>query len=168
MTKIKWEKRLAEQMPRLLRYARALTYNRELAEDLVQDCLERAWSRRWLYDSSRDLRTWLFTIMHNLYINQIKKLENRQITVPIETVDLAASADNNTMLLRDFEEALTKLSHEHREIIILAGLENLPYKEIAKILKVSQGTVMSRLYRARERLRELMEMKEKSKIVSIK
>ena len=98
MTKNKWEKRLVEQMPRLLRYAKALTHNSELAEDLVQDCMERAWSRRWLYDPNLDLTTWLFTIMHNLYINQVKKLANRQITVPLESVELSDRSDNNNMV----------------------------------------------------------------------
>jgi RNA polymerase sigma-70 factor (ECF subfamily) len=167
MTKKKWEKVLAEQMPRLMLYAKALTHNSELAEDLVQDCLERAWSRRWLYDANRDLRAWLLTIMHNIFVNQIQKLENQQTIVPIETVELSGRSENDVMVLREFEMALTQLRPEHREIIILAGLENLPYKDIAKILKVSQGTVMSRLYRAREQLRELMHI-QKNNVVRLK
>jgi len=165
MTRQKWEKRLADQLPHLLRYANALTRNTELAEDLVQDCLERAWSKKFLWNSKRQLRPWLFTIMHNLFINQLKKQSINTTTFSdystservVEDLSANMNEDNSHLLqLRDFESALGKLTPEYREIILLAGLEKLTYKEIAKITGLPLGTVMSRLSRAREKLQQLM------------
>lgn len=167
MNKHQWEKRLADQIPGLIRYARALTHNSHYAEDLLQDCLERAWSRRLLFDENRDLRVWLFTIMHNLYINHLNKLENRQTTVPLETLELGRS-DGDGVALRDFENALRKLRPEYREILILVGVENLSYTEIAEVLNIPLGTVTSRLYRARENLRFFMHENVTDNVVKLK
>ena len=167
MNKHKWEKQLAEQIPGLLRYAKALTHNGHFAEDLLQDCLERAWSRRLLYDQDKDLRVWLFTIMHNLYINHLNKLENRQLTIPVESLELGSS-DDNDLLLRDFEKAMLKLRPEYKEILILIGVESLSYTEVAEILNIPIGTVTSRLYRARENLRFFMQDHQNGKVVKLK
>jgi len=167
MNRHKWEKSLSEQIPALLRYAKALTHNGHFAEDLLQDCLERAWSRRLLFDENKDLRIWLFTIMHNLYINHLNKLENRQVTVPVESIEIANN-DDNSFELRDFENAMLKLRPEYREILILVGVENLSYTEVAEILNIPMGTVTSRLYRARENLRLFMQDKINGNVVKIK
>ena len=84
MTRKKWNKQLTEQIPHLLRYAKALTRDMDMAEDLIQDCLERAWSKRSLWNPQRKLRPWLFTIMHNLYINEINKLVNKHQHVSVD------------------------------------------------------------------------------------
>jgi len=177
MTRKKWENRLAEQLPHLLRYAKALTRNNELAEDLVQDCLERAWTKKLMWNPSRKLRPWLFSIMHNLFINQLNKRTVSTTSISNFNTDDAVmqdivgnvNEDNSHLLqLRDLQAAMGKLSPEYREIILLAGLEDLSYKEIAKITNVALGTVMSRLSRAREKLRLLMDGEETDNVVKIR
>jgi RNA polymerase sigma-70 factor (ECF subfamily) len=144
-----------EQIPRLRRYARALVRDTEQADDLVQDCLERAWSRahRWRPDS--DLRAWLFTILHNLYVNAVRRGQRRPDRAPLpETCrDPGAEGQERAMRLRDVENGLAELAPEQREVLLLVCLEELSYREVADILGVPVGTVMSRLHRARERLR---------------
>lgn len=169
MTIKNWDERLTEQIPCLLRYAKALTRNNTVAEDLVQDCLERAWRKRLLWNPQRELRPWLFTIMHNIYINQLNKRSVQLLTLPDESIITEQSDDQSQqMLLRDFEDALGKLNAEYREIILLAGLENLSYKEIAKITDLPIGTVMSRLSRAREKLRQLMDGTESDNVEQLR
>jgi len=167
MNTLQWEKNISQQIPALLRYAKALTHNSHYAEDLLQDCLERAWSRRQLFDQNKDLRVWLFTIMHNLYVNHVSKLENRKIKVSIDSVELTANIESN-IALRDFEIAVQKLKSEYREILILVAVENLSYVEVSEILDIPIGTVTSRLYRARENLRLIMQDKISDKIVKLK
>lgn len=169
MTRNKWNKCITEEIPHLLRYAKALTRNPDMAEDLIQDCLERAWNKRSLWDSKRKLRPWLFTIMHNIYINEISKLQSKQQHVPID-IDLIDERIDHAQLLkiRDLESAMGKLSPEYREIILLAGLENLSYKEISKITRLPIGTVMSRLSRARDKLKMIMDDNLPDKVVQIR
>jgi len=169
MTRKKWNKQLTEQIPHLLRYAKALTRNTDMAEDLIQDCLERAWSKRSLWNSQRKLRPWLFTIMHNLYINEINKRVNKHQHVPVDISMIDERVDNSQVLrINELDKALGKLSPEYREIILLAGLEGLSYKEIAVVTDLPLGTVMSRLSRGREKLKQLMDGSEKQKVVRIK
>ena len=169
MTRNKWDKRLTEQIPHLLRYAKALTRNNDMAEDLIQDCLERAWNKRSLWNSQRKLRPWLFTIMHNVYINEISKISNQQCHIPIDLSIVDERIDHTQILhLRDLDNALGKLSPEYREVVLLAGLENLSYKEIANVTSLPLGTVMSRLSRAREKLRQLMDDSETDNVVQLR
>jgi len=174
MTKKKWEKILAEQIPQLVRYAKALTRNSELVEDLLQDCLERAWQKRDLWDSRRHIRPWLFSIMHNVFINQQKRLSlhcnNKSVMlVEVEQANLSSIDTHSELLeLRDFETAFDKLKPIEREIILLAGLEGLSYKEIATITNCPVGTVMSKLSRAREKLRRLMNTEETDNVVQLR
>jgi RNA polymerase sigma-70 factor (ECF subfamily) len=147
---------LIAEVPRLRRYARALTRNVSHADDLVQDCLERAWSRahRWRQDS--DLRAWLFTIMHNLHVNAVRRQHRRPELVPLEDDEPAASTapqQEDGLMLRDLQTALAALPDEQREVLLLVALEGMSYEEVAAILDLPLGTVMSRLYRARERMR---------------
>lgn len=170
MNRQQWEQLLAEQIPNLRRYARALTQHVHAGEDLVQDCLERAWSRRTSWHEGTNLRAWLFTIMHNLFINEVKrnKLARDYTSSVVDAhVDASPSHDNNQML-RDLESCLAKMKPEYREVVLLAGLENLDYKEIALVIDAPIGTVMSRLSRGREELRELMSGQSKPKLVRIK
>jgi RNA polymerase sigma-70 factor (ECF subfamily) len=147
---------LVEHLPRLRRYARALTRDASQADDLVQDTLERALVKLDLWRPGSDLRAWLFTLMHNLFVNQVRA--NR----PQET-DLDAAKDisvvggqMDALALRDIHSALGRLPVEHREVILLVGLEQFGYGEAARILGIPPGTVMSRLSRGRERLRQLL------------
>lgn len=149
---------LHAQIPRLRRYARALTGNTVRADDLVQDCLERALSRidQWRPDS--DLRAWLFTIMHNLHVNAVRReRKGPQFTELLDDDNyVAAYAVDGQLQLRDLETALQGLAVEQRTVLLLVAIEELSYAQVSVVLDIPVGTVMSRLHRARERLRDLM------------
>lgn len=147
------------QIPHLRRYARALLGDRARAEDLVQDCLERAWGRLHLWREGSNLRTWLFTIMHNLHANHARTASRRPQTVPIDESGLAAptrAAQEDGLEVASIETALAQLTDDQRQVILLVGLEGMSYQEAAAVLDVPIGTVMSRLHRGRERLRQLL------------
>lgn len=149
---------VAQYIPRLRRYARALTGERVAADDLVQDTLERAWNKLHLWRERSDLRAWLFTIMHNLFVNQVRRRStDRFVSMDGDAMDLHESAPQGDKLeVRDLDIALRGLPEEQREVLLLVGLEQLSYEEAAKTLGVPIGTVMSRLSRGRERLRRSM------------
>ena len=145
------------EIPRLRRYARALSGDTSRADDLVQDTIERALSRWSLWRAGSDLRAWLFAIMHNLFVNQIKsarRLEYMDDDALPEPEVRASQTDN--LEVRDIGAALQRLPVEQREVILLVGLEELSYEAAAKSLGIPVGTVMSRLSRGRERLRALL------------
>jgi RNA polymerase sigma-70 factor (ECF subfamily) len=147
------------QIPHLRRYAHALLGDRARAEDLVQDCLERAWSRFHLWREGSNLRTWLFTIMHNLHANAARTASRRPQTVPMDESSIVAptrAAQEDGLELASIESALASLSEDQRQVILLVGLEEMSYQEAAAVLGVPIGTVMSRLHRGRERLRQLL------------
>ena len=151
------ESPITQHIPRLRRYARALTGERSAADDLVQDTLERALSRFHLWRQGSDLRAWLFTIMHNLYVNQTRS----RIRHPHEPLDEPAAEELRAREpdwgeLRDIEEALARLPAEQRAVLLLVGLEQFSYDEAARVLGIPIGTVMSRLSRGRERLRQTL------------
>lgn len=148
---------ITSHIPRLRRYARALTGDISAADDLVQDTLERAWRRLALWRSGSDLRAWLFTIMHNIFVNQLKTdPRTRTQTKELGGVDFGVAAPlEDRLMLRDLHKALTNLSHEQREVLLLIGLEQMSYGETAKVLGIPVGTVMSRLSRGREQLRAM-------------
>lgn len=146
------------EIPRLRRYARAMLGNRTAADDLVQDTLERAWLRLSQWRVGSDLRAWLFSIMHNLRVDQM-----RRPTVSMQAMsedDFEAPArptQTDALEVRDIESALNELPDEQREVLLLVALEEMSYAEIAETLSVPVGTVMSRLSRGRERLRQIMD-----------
>lgn len=154
---------VAEHIPRLRRYARALVGDRDMADDLVQDCLERALSRLHLWRREGDLRAWLFTILHNIHVNAARR---RNRTPAMVTIDPAkphltdpglavAPAQGVGLELAQLDRALHQLPAEQRQVILLIGLEGLRYEETARVLGIPVGTVMSRLSRGREALRRL-------------
>jgi len=147
-----------QEIPRLRRYARALTHATDRADDLVQDTLVRALSKLHLWQPGTDLRAWLFTIMHHQYVNTVRR-EARERTVDIEHVSSSLTATTDPTARRqliELDRALALLPNEQREVVLLVGLEGMPYETVAQILGVPIGTVRSRLSRGRERLRELM------------
>jgi RNA polymerase sigma-70 factor (ECF subfamily) len=150
--------KLAAHIPTLRRYARALTRDYTAADDLLQDTLERAWRRFYLWRSGSNLRAWLFTIMHNLHMNQVKAQPSKWIRPgENEALDLPVTSTQERRLeLRDLHNALGRLPAEQRDVILLIGLEQMSYEEAATVLGVPIGTVMSRLSRGREQLRVLM------------
>lgn len=145
-------------IPRLRRYARALAGDRADADDLVQDTVERGWAQLAAWQPGSDMRAWLFSIMHNVRIDQ-----GRRRKVPTELLDddtpqpAAPERASAGLELRDVDAALRLLPEEHREILLLVGLEEMRYEDVALTLGLPVGTVMSRLSRAREKLRVLME-----------
>lgn len=157
---------LEMHIPRLRRYARALTGNRDAADDLTQDTLERAWTKRHLWrsgggDAAGNLRAWLFAVMHNVFVNTVRRSR------PTDSLDadggpaadiVAANASAETgAVVREIRQGLMQLPDDQREVILLVGLEQLSYAETAFALDVPIGTVMSRLSRGRERLRRLLD-----------
>ena len=148
---------IVAEIPRLRRYARALTGDPAEADDLVQDSLERAWSRFHLWRRGSNLRAWMFTIMHNLHANAARKASARPPTFPLDEARAAVGPrQEDAVELRGLARALAKLPDEQRQVILLVGLEEMSYAEAARVLGVPIGTVMSRLSRGRERLRGLM------------
>ena len=147
-----------EHVPALRRYARVLTGDAWAADDLVQDTLERACDKWSLWRPGTDLRAWLFTLMHNLYLNQRRGAAARAVLVPIDELqaDLAAPAAERDAAI-DLQRCLQQLPDDQRAALLLVALEDLPYADAARVLGVPPGTLMSRLSRARARLRELMD-----------
>ena len=149
---------IEEHIPRLRRYARALVGDRASADDLVQNTLERAWGRLHLWQAGTDLRAWLFTTMHNLHVNHARASHIRRAeSLDEEAMEVPVRAtQQDALLLRDLDKALRQLPDEQREVVLLVGLGQLPYDEVARMLEIPLGTVMSRLSRGREKLRALM------------
>ena len=148
--------RLVELIPRLRRYARALVGDRASADDLVQDTLERAWAKLHLYRRGTDLRAWLFTVMHNVHVNKVRATRATD-TLEDELPELAQRASqSDALLVRDLDRAIARLPTEQRAVLLLVTLEEMSYEEVAHALGIPIGTVMSRLSRAREKLRTMM------------
>lgn len=149
--------RLVACIPRLRRYARALTGNAAAADDLVQDTMERAWSKLASWRRGSDMRAWLFGIMHNLYVDQLRRAPPAAASLDDADEPCIAASQGDRLALRDLESALRLLPGEQREVVLLVALEDMRYEEVAAALGIPLGTVMSRLARGRERLRALME-----------
>jgi RNA polymerase sigma factor (sigma-70 family) len=147
-------------IPALRRYARALLRNPTAADDLVQDCLERAVSH-WQQRREGNARSWLFTILHNLAVNQFRQSASRGRHVTIDETnedDFGQEAvQEQTLMYRDVLDKLAKLPDDQRAVLSLVAVEDLSYAEAAKVLNIPIGTVMSRLSRARERLQQEIE-----------
>jgi RNA polymerase sigma-70 factor (ECF subfamily) len=147
---------IVELIPRLRRYARALAGDRIAADDLVQDTLERAWSKFHLYRRGTDLRAWLFTVMHNVHVNQLRA-SRPAAQLDEEMPELAQAArETDGLVLRDLDAAIRRLPPDQREVLLLVALEDMSYDEAASTLGIPIGTVMSRLARAREKLRAML------------
>jgi RNA polymerase sigma-70 factor (ECF subfamily) len=147
-------------VPGLRRYARSLLRDTDAADDLVQDCLERALGRRRLWRGGVSLRPWVFRIMHNIWANEIRRRVTRPTHEPIDRAhDLPGQSEVQTarLALRDIERALDLLPEEQRAIVLMVAVSGMSYQECALALHVPVGTVMSRLSRGRERLRALMQ-----------
>jgi RNA polymerase sigma-70 factor (ECF subfamily) len=147
-------------IPALRRYARALVRNHATADDLVQDCLERAVTR-WHQRREGDPRPWLFTILHNLAVNQFRQTKTRGQHVTIEESsesDLGEEAiQERKLMYQDVMNKLARLPEDQRAVLLLIAVEDLSYADAAKVLNIPVGTVMSRLSRARERLQQEIE-----------
>jgi len=148
---------IEQHIPRLRRYARALVGDRYAADDLVQDTLERAWNKLHLWRQGSDMRAWLFAIMHNVFVNQARSrrqdIERHMEELPVIAV---RGAQGQQLELMEVDRALRALPVDQREVLLLVAVEQLTYEETSRALEVPIGTVMSRLSRGRERLRQLI------------
>jgi RNA polymerase sigma-70 factor, ECF subfamily len=151
---------VSENIPNLRRYARVLVRDAVHAEDLVQDCLERAISREHLWQQGTNLRAWLFTILHNLYINQYLRHGSVGTMVPLldEHNHLSCPARQyHSVTLNDLARAFDCLPVQEQQVVLMVGVDGMQYEDAATALGVPMGTVKSRLSRARRRLRRLMD-----------
>jgi RNA polymerase sigma-70 factor, ECF subfamily len=149
---------VADQIPHLRRYAMALVGERALADDLVQDCIERALSRSHLWREG-NLRGWLFTIMHNIHANFRRRAARSPLTTAVDIESLGASSrplQEDGLAMAGLGAALGALPDDQRAVILLIGLEEFSYAETAEVLGIPIGTVMSRLHRGREKLRQVL------------
>ena len=151
---------LENEIPRMRRYARALTRNTAKADDLVQSSLVRALEKQHLWQPGSNLRAWLFTILHNQHVNDVRHSLRQGLVGPVEDAEPGWSVEpvaDASLQLRDLQQAINALSHEQREVLLLVGLEGMRYEQVATILDIPVGTVRSRLSRARTTLRLLMD-----------
>lgn len=149
---------IERSVPALRRYARGLTGSTDRADDLVQDCLERALRKRGLFRPQGPVQAWLFTIMLNLFRNQMRYRRRQGEPVPLDGLEIelsVAAAQPGRLALAETARALDALPDDQREALLLVVLEGLSYGDCAKILGIPQGTLMSRLARARATLREM-------------
>lgn len=149
---------LTRHIAGLRRYAMALVRNAPDAEDLVQECLCKAIERARPWREIKDVRAYLFSILHNLYIDRVVKSRHRNVPLPEQTIEhrlIIAPSQQERIELQELSAALDRLSPEQRQLILLVGLEGLTYEATAKVMDLPVGTVMSRLFRAREVLRKL-------------
>jgi len=159
-----FHRRLEEEIPRLRRYARALTRNSVRADDLVQDTLARALRKEHLWQPGTDLRAWLFTILHNQNVNEVRRAAREVAAVDVTDCSAALTATTDPTASRqllELERALAQLPEEQRQVILLVGLEGMSYEEAAEVLDVPVGTIRSRLSRGPDALRQLMDMDNK-------
>ncbi len=142
-------------IPALRRYARGLVSDAMRADDLVQDTLERAWSRFSLWQRRGEIRAWMFGIMHNQFIDEVRARRSRpEDNVGDDLPEVAQRATQSDRIeVQDLDRVLQRLSAEQREVLLLVAVEQMSYTEAAAVVGVPVGTVMSRLARARERLR---------------
>ena len=149
---------IAAEIPKLRRYARALVGNETEADDLVQDTLERALTRLHLWQRSDNPRRWLFTILHNLHIDHARGQARRPAASELdETVADPLARPEDGVTTCEVTAALARLPLEQRQVVLLVGMEGLSYAETAEVLAIPIGTVMSRLSRGRDKLRQLLD-----------
>jgi RNA polymerase sigma-70 factor, ECF subfamily len=158
---MEFRQQLTGELPYLRRFARALCGDASLADDLVQDCVERALSRSALYDPARPLRAWLFAILRNIFISGLRKSSRLQVVKNVDDLhdgeDAVRAEQETNISLKLITQALDQLPDQQREILVLVSLEEMSYREAAEIVGVPIGTVMSRLSRARNQMQQLLE-----------
>jgi RNA polymerase sigma-70 factor (ECF subfamily) len=166
---------LQESIPALRRYALALLRDRQGVDDLVHDCLVQGLTHMRNRKEEGDIRPWLFSIMHNLFIDQKRRERRRGQTASLDTVTGAGDGSQNTMPTqedrlrwRDLLRALSELPLELRLVITMISVEGLSYAAVAEVLEIPIGTVMSRLSRGRERLRQKMAGEERGFLRRVK
>ena len=163
---------IAQSVPSLRRFARALCGDPTLADDLVQDTVERALNKLHLYDPARPLKAWLFAILRNLHISELRRIGRGRIVKTVEDMAPGEQAvdggQESQVGIRGIGQALSRLPETYREVILLIALEDMSYRDCAEITGVPVGTVMSRLSRGRAALRDLLEGRDKPALRRVK
>jgi RNA polymerase sigma-70 factor (ECF subfamily) len=158
-------------VPALRRYARALTRNADRADDLVQDCIERALRKRGLFQPTGPLQAWLYRILLNVYRNGLRQTRRRGDHVSIDALLIepsVAAPQPGRIALAEMSRAIDQLPDEQREALLLVVLEGVTYEEAASILEIPAGTLMSRLSRARTALRQMTGSSEEPRLRTVK
>lgn len=166
---VKWL--MAREIPRLRRYALALTNNSDAADDLVQDCIERAIRKRHLWKQRGSMRAWLYRILYNVFINQSTHRNRVRRHVDLDEMDGSLSEtarQEDRVACQDIAAAMQRLPPDQRAAIVLTAVEELSYDEAAGVLGIPIGTLRSRLSRGRERLRELYADPEQAPATSLR
>ena len=151
---------IIEEIPRLRRYARALLRDRDAADDLVQHSLERALSRMESWSSGDSPRRGLFTIMHHLFVGQLRRTNRcvQALTAMPETVDgIATPPRDDEHASVEMLSALQQIGVERSAALVLVAVEGLSYADAANALGISTGTLMSRIAGGREELRSILD-----------
>jgi RNA polymerase sigma-70 factor (ECF subfamily) len=157
--------RIESHIPALRRYAWALVRRSDEADDLVQDCLERAIARAGTFRAEGEMRAWLFSILHNLLVSERRRAARRRSTGLDEAPEISVSGgQEGAVRMREVLAAIDTLPEEQRAVLLLVGVEDLGYAEAARVLDVPVGTVMSRPSRGRERLRQALEDKPQERL----
>ena len=146
-------------LPELGRFASSLTKRWDKSEDLLHDTIVRALAAEHAFVDGTNLRAWLFTIMHNLRVNAVRRSKRETSGLSDEIMALLSTPGRQApaIALRDLRRAIDELDEAHRSVLLLVGLEGLSYEEVSEVLSVPMGTVRSRLSRARTRLRHRLD-----------
>jgi RNA polymerase sigma-70 factor, ECF subfamily len=160
-----FRRQLLDAIPRLRRYARSLAFDTAAADDLAQQALERALVHWQQFDPKREIGVWLLSIAHNAHLDTVRRESRMTVTDPAElqrVQDTQGADPGHSLGLRlDLEAALARLPPEQREPLLLVCVEQLSYAEVAEVMHIPLGTVMSRVCRARAALRTYLEGHER-------
>ena len=151
---------IVRELPYLRRFARALTANATNADDIVHDCVVKALENSDKFEPGTNLRAWLFTILRNGFISDIRRSRRRLVETDSPRWacgGIAAPNQEGAVLLHRLQAAMSRLPHEQRTVLALVVVEGMNYDQAAKMLRLPVGTVRSRLSRARQALREIVE-----------
>lgn len=154
-----WALRVAAERDYLRRYALSLCRDSALADDLAQECMERALTRLHLWQEGTNLRAWLTTMLRNLHINGLRRQRPVMSLDDCNVAEMAHSPprQNGRMQLRDLRRAMARLPPDQRDMVVMIGLHGISYEQAAARANISVGTVKSRLSRARGALRRMID-----------
>jgi RNA polymerase sigma-70 factor (ECF subfamily) len=153
---------IVEHIKTLRAFALSLTRNSALADDMVQDTVEKAWTNIDKFQEGTNMRAWLFTILRNTYYSNRRRAKREVADPEGAMVDQLSEkpAHDGRLQMNDFREAFSKLPDEQREVLLLVGASGFSYEEAAEMCGVAIGTIKSRVNRGRARLAELMDINE--------
>lgn len=167
----KFHRELVENVRALRRYATVLCGNPTDAEELVQDTLVQALENAQNWDVGRDLRKWLFAIMHNAFVSKVRRRNTLAQLLILQAETGCRTTDPNQLAQLELSEtlqALYSLPDDQKEAIVLISLDGMSYQDAANILDVPLGTLMSRLARGREALRAATKRQSPQRLRSVK